>query len=142
MVLDPMDVLPLLEHKHRAVSESTAIQQWDLPKVFHELRARLRERTRKGDQEWVRVMLLSKSHDMDSLEGAVEQALMRGSPSLETIKMILERGDTPACTQACAPSGARPIDTTLPAIARSELLALEVAAPRLAAWDEIVEVCR
>jgi transposase len=128
MVLDPFDVLPLLEHKHRAVSESTAIQQWNLPAVFHELRARLRERTRKGDREWVRVMLLSKQHEMKALEQAVEQSLARGAASLETIKMILER------------AGARPIDASLPAIVRSELLALEVRAPRLAAWDEVVEV--
>ena len=90
MVLDPLDVLPLLERKHRAVSESTAIQQWDLPPVFHELRARLRERTRKGDQEWVRVMLLLKTYDMDVLADAAQAALTRRSASLETIKMILE----------------------------------------------------
>lgn len=130
MVLDPLDVLPLLERKHRAVSESTAIQQWNLPLVFHELRAQLRERTRKGDQEWVRVMLLSKTHGMDVLARAAEQALASRSASLETIKMILERDD------------ARPVATALPAIARSELLALEVKAPRLEAWDEVCEVNR
>ena len=130
MVLDPLDVLPLLERKHRAVSESTAIQQWDLPPVFHELRARLRERTRKGDQEWVRVMLLLKTYDMDVLADAAQAALTRRSASLETIKMILERDD------------ARPAGSALPAIARSELLALEVKAPRLEAWDEICEVKR
>ena len=130
LVLDPLDVLPLLEHKHRAVSESTAIQQWPLPAIFHELRERLRERTRKGDQEWVRVMLLTQKHDMAALEQAVVQALARGSASLETIKMLLERDE------------ARPIDTALPAIARSELLALEVRSPCLAAWDELVEVRR
>jgi hypothetical protein len=37
---------------------------------------------------------------------------------------------------------ARPINTALPAIARSELLALEVRAPCLANWDELVEVPR
>jgi transposase len=130
MVLDPLDVLPLLEQKHRAVSESTAIQQWELPLAFHELRARLRERTRKGDQEWVRVMLLSKIHGLEKLTSAVEQSLERRSASLETIKMILEQG---------APA---PIDATRPPIARRELLALEVNQPRLAAWDAIVEARR
>ena len=133
MVLDPLDVLPLLEHKHRAVSESTAIQQWDLPVVFHELRTSLRERTRKGDQEWVRVMLLSKGHGLEKLTRAVERALKRRSPSLETIKMLLEQGDA---------AGAAPIEGNRPPIARAELLALKVNEPRLGAWDEIVETCR
>ncbi len=130
MVLDPLDVLPLLEHKHRAVSESTAIGQWNLPAVFHELRTRLLERTRKGDQEWVRVMRLLENHDMDALTRAVEEALGRGSPSLETVRMVLERGVSKAHVAA------------LPAIARSELLSIEVRAPRLAAWDEIVKEYR
>jgi transposase len=130
MVLDPLDVLPLLEHKHRAVGESTAIQQWDLPASFHELRAKLLERTRKGDQEWVRVMRLLESHEMDALTAAVEEALMRGSPSLATIRMLLERSEA---------SGHA---TALPAIARPELLSLEVPRPRLEAWDEIVKECR
>lgn len=130
MVLDALDVLPRLEKKHRAVSESTAIQQWQLPPVFHELRARLRERTRKGDQEWVRVMLLSKVHGLEKLTRAVEQSLERRAASLETIKMILEKSE------------AAPIDATRPPIARGELLALEVKQPRLGAWDEIVEARR
>jgi transposase len=128
MVLDALDVLPLLERKHRAVSESTAVQQWDLPKVFHELRQALATRSRKPDQEWVRVMLLLKSHDFDALTRAVEHALARGAASLETIKMLLEQ------------SHERPADTAPPSIERADLLALEVATPRLAAWDEAIEV--
>jgi transposase len=130
MVLDPLDILALLEHKHRAVSESTAIQQWDLPAVFHELRSRLQERTRKADQEWVRVLRLLETHDMSTLTCAVAAALAHGSPSLETVKMVLERGD------------ARAIVTAPPSIARIDLLSVDVKAPRLAAWDEITEVDR
>lgn len=130
MVLDPLDVLPLLEHKHRAVGESTAIQQWDLPAVFHELRAKLRERTRKGDQEWVRVMRLLEHHDMEALTRSAEEALTRGSPSLATIRMLLERGESNSHT------------TALPSIARTELLSLEVRQPSLEAWDEVVKECR
>lgn len=128
MVLDALDVLPLLERKHRALSESTAVQHWELPQVFRDLRVALGERASKPDQEWVRVMLLLKRHDQDALARAVEQSLARGAASLETIKMILEQSD------------ARPMDTAPPAIQRSDLLALEVATPRLAAWDEALEV--
>lgn len=55
-MLDPRHVLPLLQRKHRAVPGATALQQWDMPEVFLRLRAALRERTRKPDQEWVRVL--------------------------------------------------------------------------------------
>jgi len=127
MVLDPLDVLPLLEQKHRAVGESTAIQKWVIPAVFHELRARLLDRTRKGDQEWVRVMRLLETHEMGVLTRAVEQALAHGSPSLETVKMVLAR--------SASNTGA----VALPAIQRSELLSMEVRSPRLEACDEIVE---
>jgi len=127
MVLDPLDVLPLLEQKHRAVGKSTAIQQWAIPAVFHELRARLLERTRKGDQEWVLAMRLLETHEMDMLTRAVEHALAHGSPSLETVKMLLER------------SASKTSAVALPAIQRSELLSMEVRSPRLEAWDEIVE---
>lgn len=129
MVLDALDVLPLLERKHRALSESTAVQQWDLPPIFHALRVQLGERARKPDQEWVRVMLLLESHDLDALTRAVEQALARGAASLETIKMLLEQ------------SNERPSNTAPPSIERADLLALQVATPRLAAWDEAIEVC-
>lgn len=128
MVLDALDVLPLLERKHRAVAESTAVQQWDLPQVFHDLRQALASRSRKPDQEWVRVMLLLKTHDIDALTHAVAHALARGAASLETIKMLLEQ------------SHERPADTAPPSIVRADLLALEVATPRLAAWDEAIEV--
>ena len=67
---------------------------------------------------------------MDTLTRAVEAALAHGSPSLATIQMILERG------------AVQPLDAALPVIAREELLALDVATPRLAAWDELVGVTR
>lgn len=128
MVLDPRDVLPLLERKHRAVPESTAVQQWSLPPILHELRDRLAERSKKPDQEWVRVLMLLERHSLEALAAAAEQAIARGAPSLETIKMLLEQSHE--CPPGLAP----------PAIERQDLLAMEVAPPRLAAWDEVIEV--
>ena len=55
-VLDPFHVLPVLERKHRAVPEATALQDWPLAPVWQQVRTALRQQTRKPDQEWVRMV--------------------------------------------------------------------------------------
>ena len=55
-VLDALHVLPLLERKHRAVAEATALLDWRLAPVWQRARAELARHTRKPDQEWVRML--------------------------------------------------------------------------------------
>ena len=55
-VLDPFHVLPVLERKHRAVPEATALQDWPLAPVWQQVRTALRQQTRTPDQEWVRML--------------------------------------------------------------------------------------
>ena len=50
-VLDALHVLPLLERKHRAVAEATALHDWRLAPVWQRARAELAKHTRKPDQE-------------------------------------------------------------------------------------------
>ena len=57
-VLDALHVLPLLERKHRAVAEATALLDWRLAPVWQRARAELAKHTRKPDQEWVRMLRL------------------------------------------------------------------------------------
>jgi len=127
-VLDARHVLPLLERKHRAASESTAIAQWGLDPVFFDLRRELSKATRKPDQEWVRVLRLSEEHALAEVAAAVAEALATGSPRLETIRLLLRRraaSDAPAL---------------LPApVAREDLAAITVAAPRLGDYDRLAE---
>lgn len=123
MVIDPLHVLKLLEQKHRAVGESTAIAQWKLPGAFYELREKLRAKVRKPDQEWIGVLRLIEKHEMSDVEAAVLGALERDSPRLHTVRMLLrQEGSDPSC--------AEPIE-----LAREELAALDVAMPDLSAWD-------
>lgn len=107
-VLDPLHVLPLLARKHRAVPEATALQDWKLPGVFRELRGALRAHTRKPDQEWVRVMLLTREHALETVAAAARNALERGSPRLATIEQILRQEDGPGVARAAPVSGLRP----------------------------------
>jgi len=128
MILDPMHVLPLLEHKHRAVSESTAIQQWRLPSVFAELRDELRASVRKGDQEWITVLKLIGQHGLDEVAQAAREALDRNSARHATIEMLLRqgRGEHVALEPLV--------------LAREELASVNVAQPDLRRWDALLEL--
>ena len=126
-VLDPRHVLPLLEEKWRAAGEATALGQDFLPPVFNDLRRALKERTRRADLEWVRVLRLLEDQPMEILVEAVREALRCGSPRLETIQWLL-----------------RPAGPELPAgrvpIAEDHLASFDSEEPELARYDELCEV--
>ena len=123
-VLDPRHVLPLLERKHRAVPEATALRAWALPAVFHRLREALAERTRKPDREWVSVLRLAETHPLDEVAAAVGKALAADTPRLESVRYLLLQDDE---------SGAVP-----PArVERADLAALAIAEPDLALYDGV-----
>lgn len=124
-VIDPLHVLSLLEKKHRAVAESTAILGWQLPAAFHELRAELAKCTRKPDQEWVQVLRLVEVHPLGIVEDAVTIALARSSPRLATVRQLLRQTE----------SGESATNLATPLLEHSDLLAIEVAEPDLASWD-------
>ena len=127
-VLDAFHVLPLLERKHRAVAEATALAEWRLAPVWQQVRAELAKHTRKPDQEWVRMLRLMETHPAAAVERAVTAALERHSPRLETVRLILRQqqsGPPPVC---------RPVTGVRP-----ELAEIAVPAPKLAAYDALVE---
>jgi len=127
-VLDACHILCVLERKHRAVPESTAIQQWLLPPVFERLLEALSGRVRKAHQEWVRVMRLTESHSLEDVEAAVHLAFEHGSPRYATIKTLLR-------AVADEPRVAEPVP-----VEREDLAAMEVAPADLALYDSITEV--
>ena len=127
-VLDALHVLPLLERKHRAVAEATALLDWRLAPVWQRARAELAKHTRKPDQEWVRMLRLMETHPAPAVERAVTAALERHSPRLETVRLILRQqqaGPPPVCPPV---AGVRP-----------ELARIAVPAPKLSAYDALVE---
>ena len=101
--LDPRHVLELLERKHRAVPEATALRGWQLAPVWQQVRAELARHTRKPDQEWVRMLRLMETHPAAAVERAVAVALERHSPRLETVRLLLrqQQAGPPHCA-ACA----------------------------------------
>ena len=130
-VLDAFHVLPLLERKHRAVAEATALVDWRLAPVWQRARAELAQHTRKPDQEWVRMLRLLETHPAAAVERALATALERHSPRLETVRLLLrqqEAGPPPVCPPV---AGVRP-----------ELARITVPAPTLSAYDTLVEGTR
>jgi len=128
-VIEPRHVLRLLERKHRAVSESTALQGWELPEIFHELRRRLHELVRKPDREWIGVLRLLEDHAEETVELAVRESLERGTPRLESVRLLLRRSEDDA------------LPTPRPApVASPEIAALTVDEPVLADYDELAGV--
>ena len=126
-VLDARHVLELLERKHRAVPEATALLGWQLAPVWQQVRAELARHTRKSDQEWVRMLRLMETHPAAAVERAVTVALERHSPRLETVRLILRQqqgGPPPVC---------QPVMEVRPDLAR-----ITVPAPTLAAYDALV----
>ena len=121
-MLDPLHVLPLLEIKHRAVPEATALRSWALPEVFSKLRTALQAQTRKPDREWVRVLRLMEDHPLEKVEEAVRAALAAVTPRYESVRLLL-RGGAPAREVA-------PVR-----IDRDDLKAVRVAEPDLQAYD-------
>ena len=127
-VLDAFHVLPLLERKHRAVAEATALAEWRLSPVWRQVRAELAKHTRRPDQEWVRMLRLMEHHPVETVEHAVQTAIERQSPRLETVRLLLRQqrnGPSPVC---------RPVTRIRP-----ELAQVVVPTPRLDAYDGLVE---
>jgi len=127
-VLDARHILRVLERKHRAVPESTAIQQWVVPPIFERLLGALSGRVRKPHQEWIRVMRLTESHSLEDVETAVDLAFERGSPRYTTIKALLR-------VVADEPRVAEPVT-----VDREDLAAMQVEPADLALYDGIAEV--
>ena len=122
-MLEPLHALPLLERKHRAVGEATALQGWELPEAFGELRRQLHQCTRKPDREWVKVLRLLEEHEQPEVEAAVQEALRSGSPRYETVRLLLRRAQRAGMPQV------RPVPV------RAELAAMRVPEPVLEAYD-------
>ena len=123
-VLDPLHVLAVLERKHRAVPEATALQDWPLAPVWQQVWTALRQQTRKPDQEWVRMLRRLETYPAPAVEAAVAAALARNSPRLETVRLLLRQ----------RAAGPRPAIHPVPTV-RADLARIAVPAPTLAAYD-------
>ena len=90
MIFDPLHFLPLLERKVGALDQAAPLQGWDLPREFATLRRLLEARMGKpGKREYVQVLRLFETFDVDHVHGAVRQALDLGAIGYDAVKHLV-----------------------------------------------------
>jgi transposase len=90
MVFDPMHFLPLLEQKIGALDQAAPLKGWDLPEEFATLHRLLEARMGKpGKREYVQVLRLLETFEMDHLHGAIKQALKFGAIGYDAVKHLV-----------------------------------------------------
>ena len=90
MVFDPIHYLALLEHKIGALDQAAPLAGWELPDAFATLRRLLEARMGKaGKREYVQVLRLLETFDLEALHGAVKDALRLGAISYDAVKHLV-----------------------------------------------------
>ena len=90
MVFNPLHFLPLLEQKIGALDQAAPLQGWDLPDVFATLHRLLEARMGKpGKREYVQVLRLLETFDVDNVQGAIQQAIDMGAIGYDAVKHLV-----------------------------------------------------
>jgi hypothetical protein len=90
MVFDPIHYLPLLEQKIGALDQAAPLAGWQLPDAFPTLRRLLEARMGKaGKREYVQVLRLVETFDLEVLHGAVKDALRLGAIGYDAVKHLV-----------------------------------------------------
>jgi len=90
MVFDPMHFLPLLEQKVGALDQAAPLKGWVLPDAFATLHRLLEARMgKKGKREYVQVLRLVETFEMDHVHAAVRQALDLGAIGYDAVKHLV-----------------------------------------------------
>lgn len=90
MVFNPLHYLPLIERKIASLDQAAPLESWDLPDELTKLRRLLEARMGKaGKREYVQVLRLLESVDMNTLAAATRDALKLGAIGFDAIKHLV-----------------------------------------------------
>jgi len=90
MVFDPIHYLPLLEQKVGALDQAAPLAGWGLPEEFATLRRLMEARMIKaGRREYVQVLRLLETFEMEDLQVAVKNALRLGAIGFDAVKHLV-----------------------------------------------------
>ncbi len=87
LIFDPLHYLPLLERKIGAIDQAAPLKDWALPEAFATLR-RLLE-ARMGKREYVQVLRLLETFEIDEVHAAVRQAFQLGAIGFDAVKHLV-----------------------------------------------------
>ena len=86
----PSALVPLLEQKIAALDQAAPLAGWELPDAFPTLRRLLEARMGKsGKREYVQVLRLLETFDLEALHGAVKDALRLGAIGYDAVKHLV-----------------------------------------------------
>ena len=90
LIFNPIHYLPLLEKKVGALDQAAPLVGWDLPEAFATLHRLLEARMGKsGKREYVQVLRLLETFDVDDLHGAVTDAMRLGAIGYDAVKHLV-----------------------------------------------------
>ncbi len=90
LVLDPLHYLALIEEKPGALDQAAALQGWELPPAFAEMRRLLEARMGpRGKREYVQVLRLMEIAPMPAVSAAVAEAIRRGVIGFDAVKQLV-----------------------------------------------------
>jgi transposase len=89
-VFDPRHYLALLEQKTSALDQAAPLQGWGLPEAFTTLRRLLEARLGKpGKREYVQVLRLLETFQLEDVHAAVREALRLGAIGYDAVKHLV-----------------------------------------------------
>jgi transposase len=89
-VFDPLHYLALIEQKINALDQAAPLVDWKLPEVFATLRRLLEARMgRPGKREFVQVLRLMETFQIEDVAAAVSDAMARGAIGFDAIKHLV-----------------------------------------------------
>ena len=90
LIFNPIHYLALLEKKIGALDQAAPLEGWNLPEAFATLRRLLEARMGKsGKREYVQVLRLLETFDIEDLHGAVKDALRMGAVGYDAVKHLV-----------------------------------------------------
>jgi hypothetical protein len=89
-VFDPLHYLALIEIKPNALDQAAALQGWDLPEAFQQLRHLLEARMgNRGKREFIQVPRLMEAIPKEIVTNAVIDAIRLGAIGFDAVKQIV-----------------------------------------------------
>ena len=121
----PCTICRCLERKLGALDQAAPLAGWELPEAFHTLRRLMEARAgRAGRREYVQVLRLLETFDLQEVHGAVNHALSLGAIGFDAVKYLV------LCRVERRPPKSRPRRLSLPAPGhRGQDLAGELPVP-------------